>query len=333
MKIHILYDVRGLWGGGNQFLKALRDYFLAEGIYEKEAKKADLILFNSHHQLGRVIKLKLKHPEKIFIHRLGPIFHYHRGKGWKKYDQLIIKLTNQLSDGVIFQSRWAMSEAMKLGFNKRIPHKVIYNAVDENVFNKRDKKKFESNKIKLLTTNWSKSPTKGFGIYQYLDRNLDFNRYEYNFIGRSPVGFKNIKIKESLPSRNLAEEIKKSDIFVIASEKDACSNSLIEALSCGLPAVALDDGGHPEIVQKGGELFKDREDIIKKIKKVAQNYHFYQSQIPEFSIKKTAQAYFQFAESSFINRKVSPKKHLKKINLFRIKLAILIWRILNKFIT
>ena len=48
MKIHILYLFKdGPWGGGNQFLKALRNEFIKMNFYEEIPEKADVILFNS----------------------------------------------------------------------------------------------------------------------------------------------------------------------------------------------------------------------------------------------------------------------------------------------
>ena len=52
-KIHILFKfIEGPYGGGNQFLKALRDYFNEIGIYSEKPEEADIILFNSHHCLS-----------------------------------------------------------------------------------------------------------------------------------------------------------------------------------------------------------------------------------------------------------------------------------------
>ena len=112
-------------------------------------------------------------------------------------------------------------------------------------------------------------------------------------------------------------------------------NSLIEALSCGLPAVALNDGGHPELVQRGGELFRGKEDIIEKIDIVAKNYFYYQSKIPDFSIKRVARQYYEFAQKiyndvqkgEYIPKRVS---FLTKINFLKMECIILKWKTRNK---
>ena len=341
MKIHILYNFQsGPWGGGNQFLRALRKEFIKKKIHEENPEKANVILFNSYpfgfeYFFDKVVKLKQKYPEKVIIYRLdGPISLY-RGKD-REIDE-IIKLFNKLfADGIIFQSNWCKEQNKKLfGISSKY-ETVIYNAPDNEIFNREGKKEFNPDrKIKLIATSWSSNWRKGFEIYKFLDESLDFSKYEMTFVGNSPIEFKNIRWLKPVPSEKLARILKEHDIYITASQNDPCSNALIEALSCGLPAVALNDGGHPELVQKGGELFEGKEDIIEKIEKVAKNYQYYQSQIPEFSIKKVAREYYNFAKKIYQdvqNGKYFPKKvdFSAEINFHKMKLMISRWKIKNK---
>ena len=112
-----------------------------------------------------------------------------------------------------------------------------------------------------MSSAWSDNPRKGKDTYKWLDKHLDFDRFEYTFVGRIKEKFENIKILDAVGSEALAEQLKLHDIYVTASEKDPCSNSLVEALACGLPAVFYDDGGHPELVGYGGLGFRNKESI------------------------------------------------------------------------
>jgi len=341
MKINIFYNLKtGPWGGGNQFLKALQKEFIKSGIYKEDLKRAEVILFNSYpsgneHAFSEILKLKQKFPNKIIIYRLDGPISLVRGKD-KKADK-IIKLFNKFFiDGIIFQSNWCKEKNKRL-FNIFSPYEtIIYNAPDNEIFNRLNKKPFNSKgKIKLIATSWSSNWRKGFEIYKFLDKNLDFFQYEMTFVGNSPVKFKNIKQIEPITSEKLAQVLKQHDIYITASQNDPCSNSLIEALSCGLPAVALKDGGHPELIQKGGELFGGGEDIMEKIAKVVKNYYYYQSQIPEFSIRKVAQKYYKFAEKIYNdvqNKKYQPKQilFLTRINFYKMKFMILKRKFFNK---
>ncbi|MDD5738605.1 MAG: glycosyltransferase family 4 protein [Candidatus Pacebacteria bacterium] len=304
MRIHILFSFKDSpSGGGNQFLKAMRDSLRNFGVYEERAENADVILFNSHHELKKVFWLKKKFPEKVFVHRLdGPIQLY-RGKD-KSIDNLIFKINKLLADGVIFQSNWSREQNRKIHQNFPKYQTVIYNAPDLSIFNKIAKKEFSAfRKIKLVAVSWSNNLKKGFDVYKYLDEHLDFKKYEMVFIGNSPVDFKNIKTIKPVGSKELAVILKQNDIYITSSQKDPCSNALIEALSCGLPAVGLNDGGHPELIKKGGELFWGTGDIISKIEKVANNYLYYQNKLSEFSLKKASEQYFYFCLKIFEDAK------------------------------
>lgn len=309
-------------------MKTLKKEFLTEGIYEENPEKAEVILFNSHHFLKGVFKLKKKFPEKIFIHRIdGPIGLY-RGRD-KIIDRIIFKFNNLLADGTVFQSHWSKEQNQKLYKANNKYETVIHNSSDIAIFNRQNKKAFNAQeKIKLIAVSWSSNIKKGFDVYRYLDENLDFSKYEMTFVGNSPVEFKNITHLKPMPSADLAAVLKLSDIYITASQKDPCSNALIEALSCGLPAVALNDGGHTELVQKAGQLFENKQDVIRKIENVAGNYQYYQSQIPEFSIKKSGEAYHGFAQKIYHDAKsktYQPKaiSIVSKLKFQKIKLMFL----------
>jgi len=324
MKIHILYSFQsGPWGGGNQFLKALKKELERIGVYTEKKENADVILFNSHHFFNDVFKFKKRFPNKIFVHRIdGPLGLY-RGKD-KIIDKIIFKFNNLVADGTVFQSHWSKKQNQNLYNNKNTYETVAYNAPDGTIFNKQNKRPFKSEgKVRLIAISWSDNIKKGFDTYKHLDENLDFSKYEMTFVGNSPLKFQNIKHIKAVPSNELANVLKSYDIYITASQKDPCSNSLIEALSSGLPAVVLNDGGHPELVQQGGEVFDNKNEIIGKIDKIANNYPYYQSKIPEFSIQKTAEEYYNFVEDIFHNKEYRKKKVTLFSNLTMIKLRIM----------
>ena len=137
MKIHIFYSFqKGPWGGGNQFLKALKKEFERTSVYESDFNKADAVVFNSHHNLESCFQIKRKYPNKIIMYRLdGPISSV-RGKD-KEIDK-IIRLFNKLFvDGIIFQSSWCKKQNKKLfGISSKYEI-VVHNAPDNKIFNNR----------------------------------------------------------------------------------------------------------------------------------------------------------------------------------------------------
>ena len=324
MKINFFVALQeGPWGGGNQFLKALRKQFTKLNLFEKNIELADIILFNSHHQARKITNLRKKYKNKIFVHRVdGPMSLYTAKED--KRDLKVKYLNKYIADGTIFQSKWSKNENEKLGFKGTDFLEIILNASDPSIFfsNKEINSKGKNKKTSIICTSWSSNLKKGFETYEFLDRKLNFDKFEMTFVGNSDLKFKNIKQTKPLNSVELANELRKHDIFLTASQKDPCSNALTEALSCGLPSIALNDGGHPEILKKGGLLFNNTDDVIEKIENTAKNLYKLKENIDVSSIEYTAKQYINFLEK--LSKAVHLGDHkLKRLNLFNhIKLMI-----------
>ena len=82
-KIHILFKTQdGPWGGGNQFLKALKVELEAMGAYEEDPGRADAILFNNYPFDNEALFRKaadLKKRGKVLVHRVAGPFVVVRG--------------------------------------------------------------------------------------------------------------------------------------------------------------------------------------------------------------------------------------------------------------
>ncbi|MCD4832067.1 MAG: glycosyltransferase [Anaerohalosphaeraceae bacterium] len=296
IKIHILFRTVGQpSGGGNQFLRALKKFFASEGFYSDSVEDADVILFNSHHHTAEAGFLKVKYPQKIFLHRIdGPMGLYSGLRDGR--DKLVFNSNRLLADATVFQSGWSQKRNCEIGLVDDKPSSVIINAADAEVFNRSDRSEFSTErKICIIATSWSSNWKKGFNTYKWLDENLDFQKYTMTFVGNSPIRFKNILCIAPLPSLELAKKLKASDIFITASQDDPCSNSLIEALNCGLPALAFNSGGHPEIIGSGGELFKTPQQIPLLLNKIVGDYDAYVKNIKVPAIEKVGRQYYDFA--------------------------------------
>ena len=294
IKINILWTFDTVGGGGNQFLRTLRRYLKDSGVYEEDPYKADVVLVNSKDCLEEAKTVKRVAKNKI-VHRIDGIFSIYRGEHERYNDDKVYAFAKDYADGVIFQSKWSQQASIKNGMLDHPNKIIIYNCADNKYFVRTPKK--EDGKIRLVTSSWSNNIKKGFYIYQYLDSHLDFSKFEYSFAGRSPFSFKNIKMEGVLNSADLFRVLNLSDIFITATEDDACSNSLIEALTCGLPAVALNSGGSSEIVKSGGEIFESKNDIIDKITMVADNLVEYRNKIEIDGIDIVGKYYYNFMQS------------------------------------
>tara|TARA_B100000315_G_scaffold99031_1_gene91116 strand:- start:159 stop:1157 length:999 start_codon:yes stop_codon:yes gene_type:complete len=300
IRIHIHCEFHdGPWGGGNQFLKALRNELIRKDCYVDDPENGDVILFNSHHHLKEIMRLERRYRDKIFVHRVdGPISY--RGEEGRKTDKTIFTINSLVADGTVFQSNWSRRESHKQGMKDNHYETVIHNAPDPNIFAANGQAPrwvgASNGKIRLIAMSWSINQGKGFDIYHFLDEHLDFEKYEMTFVGRSDRSFENINIIGPVPSEQVAQHLHQHDIFVSASKLEACSNSLVEALNCRLPSVVMNTSSNPEILGERGQIFDGKEDVIQKIEKVAENIDDYRQTPPMPNIEVVGERYCQFFE-------------------------------------
>lgn len=334
MKIHILFEFQaGSSGGGNQFLKALKNYFVKQQCYVESCKEADIILFNSYQYIPDLIQVKRAFPNKLFIHRIdGPIRLYNHIKDQRDF---VTNYANKfIADGTIFQSDWSRIQNLKMGLSSNKYETTILNAPNSSIFNPKLHKKFDPNsKVKIIATSWSANWKKGFVVYQWLDNHIDFNQFQMTFIGNSPIQFNNIIHKNPMSSEDLAKELLDHDIFITASQKDPCSNSLIEALHCGLPAIVLKDGGHPEITQNGGETFNNPDEILSLLIKIKTSYEKYQNNIKLPTMNEVGADYYLFMKQIYADHITNnyKSKQFCIFNQMRLQQILLFWKLWDKY--
>ncbi len=179
---------------------------------------------------------------------------------------------------------------------------MIGNAADLGLFRPRDARG-PGLPLRIIASSWSSNPNKGFDAYAWLDSNLDPAKFAMTFVGNAPSAFARVRMTGPLNSATLARELAAHDVFVTASRKDPCSNSVIEALTVGLPVVARADGGHPELVGTGGLLFEDHADIPALLAEVAARYDAFRAAIRVPTIAEIADGYEAFAREMADRRK------------------------------
>ncbi len=295
-KTHIVFDFTDSpHGGGNQMLKALRNDFRKIGCYAEYPKEAELFLFNNFQAIDQVAAIKKQFPSSIFVHRIaGPIRLCTNMRDYREY--VVINAARAIADALVFQSTWSRNANRELGFPTAPFEAVISNAPDPLIFNKAERMDhtFNGRKIRLVAMSWSPNWRKGFATYKWLDENLDFTRYEMTFIGNSPITFNNIVHLPPMPSLSLSQALKQHDIFIFASEVEACSNALLEALHCGLPSIAPNSTSNPDVLGKGGLLYNDPGEIPMLLEKIVDQYEIFVDSMPQHSLERVAGAYVDF---------------------------------------
>jgi glycosyltransferase involved in cell wall biosynthesis len=249
------------YGGGNQFLLALRGELGRRG-YRVAANRIDTTtracLFNSFNFDLEHLRGSRRDGCRM-VHRVdGPVGSY-RGED-DAIDRRIRDMNVELAEATVFQSRYSLEAHRAMGLELVAPV-VITNAVDPRIFFPPPRPRAIGARVRVISTSWSSNPNKGAATYVWLDEHLDHDRYEYTFVGRVGARLRHIRVIPPLPSGRLAGMLREHDVYITASLRDPCSNALLEALACGLPAIYADSGGHPEIVGEAGSAFRSPEEI------------------------------------------------------------------------
>ena len=249
-------------GGGHQFLRALMRELEDRGLdveLNRIAARTPVCLFNSFNfDFQRLRRFAVRGAR--MVHRVdGPIGAY---RGFDDgTDERIARINAELAAATVFQSRFSLEKHRELGLHLREPV-VIPNAVDPAIFHPPElREPLVGRKVRVIATSWSDNPRKGGDALAWLDRNLDHARYEVTFAGRPSAPFEHIRVVGPLDSHGLADLLRAQDLYVAPSRDDPCSNALLEALACGLPAAYRDSGGHPELVGDGGLAFDSDDEL------------------------------------------------------------------------
>lgn len=280
------------YGGGNQFLLALKAELERQGLrvgVNYVGPRTRGILVNSMQVDEAFVRAHMR-PGVRVVHRVdGPISLY-RGTGDAEVDRGIAALNARLAHATVLQSRYSADAHARLDIRFVDPH-VIPNAPDPALFHPPATPLPRAAKLRVISTAWSDNPNKGAATYAWLDRNLDFTRIEYTFAGRIQGTFRNIRVVPPLASAPLAELLRAHDVYLTASLHDPCSNALLEALACGLPAVHARSGGHAELASAAGLGFDEAPEIPALLDRMAAELEAARARIALMPLSEVARAY------------------------------------------
>jgi glycosyltransferase involved in cell wall biosynthesis len=209
----------------------------------------------------------------------------------REMDDDLMAMNRRHASATVIQSEWSLERIFEMGYRPVEPV-LIGNTVDPDIFHRRGRVEFNrARKIRLISSSWSNNPRKGGPLYKWVEEHLDWDRFEYTFVGNCSEKLEKIRMVEPLPSEGLADELRRHDIFITASQNDPCSNAVIEALTCGLPVLYLNDGGHPEIVGMGGLPYTDGPHLLAQLDRLVRHYEMIQRLIAVWPLEQVATAF------------------------------------------
>ena len=175
-------------------------------------------------------------------------------------DKLVLKRLSrrvwEYADKVITNSEGLKKLAQKTAPN--LEFETINNGVDTKKFFPL-KEKIINGKLKIISTG-RMIERKG---YNYLIEALKANdQIELTLIGEGNLtgklkkmakeNFVNVKFLGKIEHDLLPDYLRKADIFVLPSLNEGMSNSVLEAMACGLPIITTDTGGSKEMIKGNG---------------------------------------------------------------------------------
>lgn len=270
-------------GGGNQALRALVDELERRGVaveLQTISAKARACLFNSFnfdHERLELMAARVDGAVRM-VHRVGAVTSLYRGFD-DGTDALVAEINRNLADATIAISHATVEMYRQIGIELVEPH-VIHNPCDRRIFHAEGRIPFRRDRrTRLISTAWSDNPKKGAPVFAWLERELDPARFDLTFVGNSPVQFRRARHIPPVTPIELASLLRDHDVFVTATENDAYSNALVEALSCGLPALYLDSGGSSEAVNDAGFAFTTQEEVPHLLDRLVDEYEARQAAI------------------------------------------------------
>jgi hypothetical protein len=174
---------------------------------------------------------------------------------------------------------------------------------------------------------------KGYLEYKQLDNFLNSKKYnslfEFTFIGNKPkdIEFNNIKVLGPLEGKKLANELKKHDVYITASENEPSGNHHMEGALCGLPILFKDSGATSEYCKDFGVSY-EIESFLKSLDLIKKSYD-------NFVLKLDEYPYDFLSAANYINQLINEahdnKAEILKDRNVKSKINILIRYLLNKF--
>lgn len=266
-------------------------YYNAVGKKVKELKP-DIIISQTHYYLFNSVRKY--YPEAIHI------FHF-RSSNLSDWQIDILKDLYKNSDGLINVCHFTSKDVKKKHKLNHDNQRVIYNGVDNSLF----KKNRNKNYIKKLRKEFSISEddfiflyagrmhdTKS--IYEIVNSfsrlnainnkttlvlaGVNISNYDDDAIVRFlydeqvKIGEDNFKIFESLNHKDMPKILNVTNCSLLCSKiLEGCSKFILESLSCGVPVIATNVGGNPEIIEHGINGIIINEDNIEQNLYVALN--------------------------------------------------------------
>lgn len=267
--------------GIDQGFQILKEQLINKNINVLEnriSKKIEACLLFSTYTDIKGLK-KIERNSTSIVHKINGSMWSAGRSSRHKIDQCF-GINSEFATATILESVWMYTQVCKLGYTPVNPV-VIPNIVNSHIFHKRGRITFSRHrKIRLISINMEPILSRDDVLfYKWIDKNLDWGRFEFMLIGNTLQAFGEISCISPVSPRKLSEALRQHDIFVSVKKEDPCSIELLEALNCRLPVLYVNSGGNAELVSCAGLPYSNKEEFISNLETLTENYLTYQNLI------------------------------------------------------
>ena len=250
---------KGNIGGTLVKIKRLMNYFPKKNFFFNLV----YVLSNSPYLPKYALNL-LKKRKIPIIHNQNGVFYPAWYNGNYKKMNKIMALQYNRADYIFFQSQFCKFVAEKFLGKCNCNNEILYNAVDTSFFIPRKNHDFSNTFIMLITGKFNeghyyhlKNSIVAIKKVTFKDKDIKFHiagkltRRLYKKINNLIINLnlKNrIKMIGTYKQSNANFIYQKADAFIYMAHNAPCPNSVIEAMSSGLPILYSNSGGLPELV-------------------------------------------------------------------------------------
>jgi len=260
----------------------LDEYNLSEFVFKIRSRNNFFRLLELHRLIDREkpdIIYSWGNFESVLVLLLKPFHGFKFINGSVRHGIRSKKLSHYFRTFVLHLSQNVVSNSFAgLKANNLKRGTVLYNGISNKFINKLsidEKRKLrkamfgiEGDKVLLISVANLVPYKDYFSIIEALVQlNADGVRFHYLILGDGPL---RSKIEEKIREKdlqnmisimgnvpNVQQLLQISDIFIHSSKGEGCSNAILEAMASGLPIIASNTGGTPEIVtNENGYLFE-----------------------------------------------------------------------------
>jgi len=150
--------------------------------------------------------------------------------------------------------------------------KLIYNWIE---INKDYRYKSNNDKVVFLFAGWMVEKKGVLDLFDVIENNKDLNQFTFRFAGAGTLldelqqrkeknNLNNIELLGWKDEKELQEEYKKADVFILPSHAEGFPNVVLEALNSRMPIISTNVGGIPDSVIDGynGYILEPKDKVV-----------------------------------------------------------------------